>query len=196
MSKGSTYTSHWNFLGCRDDWDSDTEETVAVFQAHNHKPMFYDLLWFLKGIWIPMKFFLKAVVYTDMILLWFLLWRNGIRGRHSTQSQFERHYVTVIYSRTLMQINLHNYCSFTQWMSSALTAAVPSCNQSRNFWITSHKWNFFLSKTHPVLSGSGDNQEALFQAQVATEVYIYIYGFKNNSTHWLTLIWLFSCIGW
>jgi len=39
-----------------------------------------------------------------------------------------------------MQINLHNYCSFTQWMSSALTVAVLSCSQSRNFWITSNKW--------------------------------------------------------
>jgi hypothetical protein len=53
---------------------------------------------------------------------------------------FSRHYVTVMHARTLMQINLQNYCYFTQWMSSALTAAVPPCNQSRNFRITSHKW--------------------------------------------------------
>jgi hypothetical protein len=50
------------------------------------------------------------------------------------------------------------------------------------------------TKTRLVLSGSGNNQEALFQTQVATEVYIYIYGFKNNCTQWLTLIWLFSCV--
>jgi len=42
-----------------------------------------------------MRFFLKAVAYTDVILLWFLLWRSGICGRHSTQSQFKRHYVRV-----------------------------------------------------------------------------------------------------
>jgi hypothetical protein len=80
-----------------------------------------------------------------------------------------------------MQINLHNYCSFTQWMSSELTAINPETFGSQ-----------LTPPPQHVLSGSGNSQEALFQSQVATEVYIYIYGFKNNCTHWLTLIWLFS----
>jgi hypothetical protein len=144
MSKRSTCTLHWNFCGGRDDWCSDTENTVTVFLGHNHRPMFCDLWWFLKAIWVPMKFFLKAVAYTDMILLWLLLRRKGVGGRHSTESQFSAHYVTVMHARTLMQSNLQNYCSFTQWMSSELTAVMPSCNQSRNFQITSHKWFSFL----------------------------------------------------
>jgi len=46
----------------------------------------------------------------------------------------------------MMQINLHNYCSFTQWMSSELTAINPEtfgsqltiffCQKLSMFWVT------------------------------------------------------------
>jgi hypothetical protein len=117
--------------------DPDSEKTATSCLVHNHKPMFCDLWWSLKGI------FGFCVVFPE---------GHGIHWHDSTliatlkeykswesQSQFTRHCVTIMHLNQ-QHMTVQTYCISTQWMSSALTEVVPIINQYTNFLITPHKW--------------------------------------------------------